>query len=293
MIGTRGSDLALWQANQLKSALEELGQLVELKIIKTKGDKIQNLGFDKMEGKGFFTKEIEDALLSKETDLAVHSLKDLSTDSPEGLIVCGLSEREDPTDLLIIHARSFDKERMLNLKENAILGTSSIRRKVQINSIIPGIEIRDLRGNVPTRIDKLRQGHFDAIIIASAGVKRLALNLSEFQTVRFNPREFIPAPGQGVVAYQCREDDKELRNIVNSIHNRQVNETVRVERKVLKLIGGGCQIPLGVYCEKDKKENFHVYAAYADNMLTQLKRVNISQSTTLNLAEKVVKELLS
>ena len=292
MIGTRGSDLALWQANNLKKRLKEEGHLAELKIIKTKGDRIQDIGFDKMEGKGFFTKEIEDALLEKKTDIAVHSLKDLSTTQPEGLTICGLSDREDPRDLLIIRKDIYQPDQLLGLPESAIVGTSSIRRKVQIKSMLPHVQLKDLRGNVPTRLDKLRGGSHDAIIIASAGVKRLGITLDEFETHPFNPKEFVPAPGQGVVAYQCREEDKELRKIIGKIHAREVNERVRVERGVLRHLGGGCQVPLGVYCEKDKAGNFHVHAAYGESLLKPLRKINVSQSTTHMLAERVIEKLL-
>lgn len=158
VLGSRGSDLALWQANYVKSQLEELGYRIKLEIIVTKGDRIQDLSFDKLEGKGFFTKEIEEALISGKIDLAVHSLKDLPTSSPEGLTIGALSYREDPRDVLIINEKAFDFKSAYGLKPGAIVGTSSARRKSQLKALIDGLEIRDLRGNVPTRVKKVPIG---------------------------------------------------------------------------------------------------------------------------------------
>ena len=155
VIGTRGSKLALWQANFTKNQLEQLGVTVELKIIRTQGDKIQNLGFDKLEGKGFFTKEIEESLLRGDIDMAVHSMKDLPTTSPEGLIITAVSYREDPSDALLICPDCYDKGAVLKLKKGAVVGTSSARRKAQLLSIRPDLQIKDIRGNVDTRLRKL------------------------------------------------------------------------------------------------------------------------------------------
>ena len=168
IIGSRGSDLALWQAHHVKSQLEKLGCTVELKIIVTQGDAIQHLSFDKLEGKGFFTKEIEVALLNKSIDLAVHSHKDLETNPPAGLMIACVSEREDPADLLLIAKSAVDKKNDWTLKTNAIVGTSSARRKSQVVRFREDVEIKDLRGNVPTRIQKLRDGNYDAILLAKA-----------------------------------------------------------------------------------------------------------------------------
>ncbi|HLA57390.1 MAG TPA: hydroxymethylbilane synthase, partial [Puia sp.] len=178
IIGTRGSDLALWQANYTKDLLEEKGHAAEIKIIETKGDSTQqwNTGFDKLEGKGFFTKELEDALLDKSIDLAVHSHKDLPTVSPEGLLVAGVSKRADPSDILIMSKEAADNKQKFGLKKNAVVGTSSARRKSQILAFRPDVELKDLRGNVPTRVTKLRKGDYDAIILATAGIERLELD---------------------------------------------------------------------------------------------------------------------
>ena len=292
IIGTRGSRLALWQAYNLQDKLNAISIESELKIIKTQGDRIQDLSFDKLEGKGFFTKEIEDALINDEIDIAVHSLKDLPTDGVEGLVIAGLSERQDNADLLII-SKEANGAGPLKLKENAVVGTSSIRRKVQIQNLLDSVEVKDLRGNVPTRIQKLADGHYDAIILAAAGINRLDINLEAYNVVRLNPKEFVPSPGQGVIGYQTRESDLVTRKIVAKIHNKDVAEVTNVERKVLNLLDGGCQLPLGVHCEKDSQGYFHAYAAYAKEANSPLKRINISQSTRDQLAENIVKDLLN
>ena len=247
-IGSRGSDLALWQAHFAKAALEKLGAEVEIKIIKTQGDKIQHLSFDKMEGKGFFTKEIEAALLDNEIDLAVHSHKDLETDEPEGLTVAAVSYRENPTDTLLINKDVVDASQTFKLKESAVVGTSSARRKNQIRFFRPDVELKDLRGNVPTRINKLREGQYDAILLASAGIKRLKLDLSEFHALELPPQEFVPAPAQGVLGFQIRTNDQETRQFVKQLNDADVNTCISVERGILNLLNGGCQLPLGAYC---------------------------------------------
>jgi hydroxymethylbilane synthase len=203
-IGTRGSDLALWQANHVKRQLENLGCSVSILEIKTQGDAIQHLSFDKLEGKGFFTKEIELALLENTIDLAVHSHKDLETNSPDGLIIACVSEREDPADLLLVAKDAVDLNQKWELKENAVVGTSSARRKSQVLSFRSDVLLNDLRGNVPTRIQKLRDGKYDAILLAKAGVDRLKIDLSEFHVFVLDPTDFVPAPAQGVLALQIR-----------------------------------------------------------------------------------------
>ena len=290
-IGTRGSKLALWQAHFVKNSFEAIGVQTELKIIETKGDKIQHLSFDKIEGKGFFTKEIEDALLRGDIDLAVHSMKDLPTTSPPSLSIVGVSYREDPADWLIIRKASTAEGELFKLKKNGIVGTSSARRKAQMRFFRPDISLKDIRGNVPTRLKKLEGGDFDAIILAAAGLKRLELDLSAYHVVKFNPKEFIPSPAQGVLAYQIFMDDLETRQLVRQIHQPTVSNITNVERKVLQLMDGGCHLPLGVYCEKDEMGNFHVHAAYSDHWDTPLKRVNYSSNTSFGLAEKVVEAL--
>ncbi len=290
-IGTRGSQLALWQAHDLQDQLNKVGIKSELVIIKTKGDKIQHLGFDKLEGKGFFTKEIEDSLLSGDIDVAVHSMKDLPTEMPEGLVIGGLSKRANPSDILIIRASAVDDTRTLKIKAGSTIGTSSIRRKVQLLHFDKNIVVKDIRGNVPTRIKKMEDGEYDAIVLAAAGVERLGIDLTAHRILEFNPKEFISAPAQGVVAYQCNSSDTETRKILRSIHQSATAKCTNVERKILNLMDGGCQLPLGAYCTEDLAGNLHCYVCYSPDNNEGLIHTNLSQNTHLGMAETIVNQL--
>ncbi|MEZ5007584.1 MAG: hydroxymethylbilane synthase [Chitinophagales bacterium] len=251
IIGTRGSKLALWQAYFTKDKLEAAGYEVTINIIKTRGDQIQHLSFDKLEGKGFFTKEIEEALLNIEVDLAVHSCKDLPTESPEGLTLTAYSARAAAHDVLLIRKEGHDGKLELELKANAVVGTSSARRKAQIMSFRPDIELKDIRGNVPTRINKLREGQFDAILLAAAGLNRLELDTSDLVRIDFNPTMFVPASAQGILAYQIRTDDERMAKIASVLDDEDSQDIINIERKILNAFQGGCQIPLGVYAKKE------------------------------------------
>lgn len=290
IIGSRGSDLALWQAHHVEAQLKELGHEVEIKIIKTQGDKIQHLSFDKMEGKGFFTKELEDKLLSGEIDLAVHSHKDLPTEHPEGLIIAAVSEREDPSDLLLIRKEKVDSSKPLELIESPVVGTSSARRKSQLLHHRPDIEIKDLRGNVPTRINKLREAQYDAIMLAAAGVERLKLDLSEFHVLKLHPKEFIPAPAQGVLGLQIRETDADLQQILSHLNNEAVARRIGVERRILNLFEGGCQMPLGAYCE-EANGTLTVKACVADAWNAPVRIEEKTGSEVERLAQETVAAL--
>ena len=286
IIGSRGSDLALWQANFVKSELEKLGCNVTINIIKTQGDIIQHLSFDKLEGKGFFTKEIEDALLNRSIDLAVHSHKDLETNPPDGLIISCVSKRANPSDALLVNLSAVDPSEKWSLKQGSTVGTSSARRKSQVLKYRPDSKIVDLRGNVPTRVDKLRQGNYDAILLAKSGLDRLGLDLSEFKVVVLDPTEFIPAPAQGVLGLQVRSSDNELHSILQSINFPEVQKCISLERKILNLLEGGCQLPLGAYCN----ENHELFVSLADN---NGKCVSLNYAVTdfSGMAEKVVSDL--
>lgn len=287
IIGSRGSDLALWQAHFVESELKRLGCTVEIKIIKTQGDRIQDLSFDKLEGKGFFTKEIEDQLLDGTIDLAVHSHKDLETNPPAGLKISCVSERAHPSDLLLIRKESSDTDQKWYLKEHAVVGTSSARRKSQLKTLRPDITTQDLRGNVPTRIDKLRQGNYDAIVLAKAGIDRLEIDLSEFHVTVFDPTEFVPAPAQGVLGLQIREEDEALHEVLQQMNHPEVQKRIALERKVLNLLEGGCQLPLGVYCTQE--DQLHVaFANSADDASIFLK-YDVTDYTTM--AATVVADL--
>ncbi|WCL80111.1 hydroxymethylbilane synthase [Saprospira sp. CCB-QB6] len=286
IIGTRGSKLALWQAYYTQEQLKALGFESELKIIKTQGDRIQHLSFDKLEGKGFFTKEIESALLEGEIDLAVHSMKDMPTTQPKGLKLSAVSYRDKVADLLLIRKEVLAEKEPLGLPLNAVVGTSSARRKAQILDFRPDLEIKDIRGNVPTRLAKLREGQFDAILLAAAGVNRLEIPLEEFQVFEFDPREFVPAPAQGVLVWQCRLEDLQTQRILAKLHKKEVVACTNVERRLLQLFNGGCQMPLGAYCYKENG-SYHAYAAVAESWNSPVKRVQLSASTNAQLAERL------
>ena len=282
--------MALWQANFTQQSLKEIGIDSELRIIKTKGDKIQDLSFDKLEGKGFFTKEIEDALLAGEIDLAVHSHKDLPTESPAGLVIAAVSARENPAELILIRKESVDTKEKFSFKKNAIVGTSSARRKAQLLSFRTDITLKDLRGNVPTRIEKLRKGDYDAIMLAAAGVERLKIDLSEFHVEHPAPNEFIPAPAQGVLAWQIRENDSALHVIMQKLNAPEAQQEIETERRILELFHGGCQIPIGVYC-KVEKGNHNVWVSHAASWDAFPKRIFLKANSAQGLAETAVKKI--
>ena len=292
-IGTRGSDLALWQAHFLQDQLSNIGVGSNLHIIKTQGDKIQDLSFDKLEGKGFFTKEIEDALLNNEVDIAVHSMKDLPTEAPEGLTLAAVSYREDPRDLLLSRHVLSSNEAPVTLPDGAVIGTSSARRKAQILELFPHCQVKDLRGNVPTRVNKLRQGQYDAILLAKAGIDRLKLDLDDLQVFPLHVNEFVPAPAQGVLAFQCRLNDLETRKLLLNIHHADVAICTNIERKVLNMMDGGCHLPLGVHVYKDQADRYQVSAAFSKAMGQPLKKISFAQTTYANLESLIYKQLIN
>lgn len=299
IIGTRGSELALWQANYTKNLLEEKGYKAELKIISTEGDRSQewNTSFDKLEGKGFFTKEIEDALLKKEIDLAVHSHKDLPTESPDGLLIAGVSKREDPSDTLLVRNEHVDEKEKWNFKKNAIVGTSSARRKSQLLAFRPDVQLKDLRGNVPTRIDKLRKGEYDAILLASAGIERLELDLEDLHVEKLDPEIFVPAPAQGVLAWQIREEDEKLLSVIDEISDFDVLIKINIERTILNLFEGGCHLPLGAYCDTETDDEdrlrFKVWTSVADQWNKQPKQLYFQTTNTDGFAEEITEKIKS
>lgn len=271
-IGSRGSDLALWQAHYFQDQMTAIGVETEIIIITTKGDRIQHLSFDKIEGKGFFTKEIEEALLKGDVDVAIHSHKDLETQMPPGLKIAGVSYREDPSELLLIRKECVDLSQPLHFKADAVIGTSSARRKGQVTSLRTDVSIKDIRGNVPTRINKLRSGDFDAILLAFAGVHRLELDLSDLHVEKLDPKLFVPAPAQGVLAFQCREDDEETAAVIRKIHDPAIAEEIDIERSILSGFGGGCHIPIGAHVTR-LSEGFDVRVSFADSWETVNRRV--------------------
>ncbi|HON78057.1 MAG TPA: hydroxymethylbilane synthase [Spirochaetota bacterium] len=244
-IGTRGSELALWQAHYVRDILGK--DNTEVIIIKTQGDKIQNVSFDKMEGKGFFTKEIEDSLIGGDIDLAVHSLKDLPTEMVPELMIAAIPERENPSDILLIKKESFQRDRYIPLSDNAVIGTSSLRRAAQMLHENKSFVIEPIRGNVNTRLRKLREGHFDAIILAYAGLKRINIDISDLVAHVLPYSFFLPAPAQGALALQVRKDDTELQEMLRPLTDPATASAIESERAFLQHFGGGCHIPIGAY----------------------------------------------
>ncbi|OGW20052.1 MAG: hydroxymethylbilane synthase [Nitrospirae bacterium GWB2_47_37] len=242
IIGTRGSKLALWQAEWIKSELRKLNPdlEVELNKIKTTGDKILDVPLAKVGGKGLFVKEIEEALLRGEADIAVHSMKDVPTDFPEGLHLVTITKREDPRDAFISRNSNFRE-----LPEGATIGTSSLRRSCQLLSIRPDLKIEQLRGNLDTRLRKLDEGQFDAIILAAAGVKRLGW--AERITEILEPEISLPAGGQGAVGIECRINDEFINKLIAPLNHPETSVCVRAERACLKKLEGGCQVPIAAY----------------------------------------------
>ncbi|MDI6744622.1 MAG: hydroxymethylbilane synthase [Thermodesulfovibrionales bacterium] len=249
IIGTRGSRLALWQAEWVKSELLKLNPdlIIELNKIKTTGDKILDVPLAKVGGKGLFVKEIEEALLRGEADLAVHSMKDVPTDFPKGLYLAVICKREDPRDAFISQVQSskFKVQSFRELPKGATVGTSSLRRSCQLLSIRPDLKIEQLRGNLDTRLRKLDEGQFDAIILAAAGVKRLGW--AERITEMLEPDISLPAIGQGAIGIECRADDEFINKLISPLNHPETSVCVRAERACLKKLEGGCQVPIAAY----------------------------------------------
>jgi hydroxymethylbilane synthase len=292
IIGTRGSDLALWQANHIKGMLEKAGLPCDLKIISTKGDLIQNVSLDKIEGKGFFTKEIEEALLNHSIDIAVHSHKDLETTSPSGLVIAAVSERADPSEILLIRKGCEDPDQILGFKIGAIIGTSSARRKAQLLHHRPDIGLKDIRGNVPTRVQKLRDGQYDAILLAKAGTDRLRLDLSDLTCITIATDAIVPAPAQGVLAIQCRASDKSLIDALGILHHTPTQELIEIERTVLKNMNGGCHLPLGVFAHKENEE-ITVHVAVASEWNAPVRMLTFIGDFPVTLTQIITEEILS
>ena len=255
VIGTRGSKLALWQAEWVKSELLKLNPdlTIELNKIKTTGDKILDVPLAKVGGKGLFVKEIEEALLRGEADLAVHSMKDVPTDFPKGLYLAVICKREDPRDAFIAPMQNgnFKIQNFKNLPHGATIGTSSLRRSSQLLSIRPDLKIMQLRGNLDTRLRKLDEGQFDAIILAAAGVKRLGWANRITETIE--PAISLPAIGQGAVGVECRIDDEFINKLIAPLNHNQTSVCVRAERACLKKLEGGCQVPIAAHARLVQK----------------------------------------
>lgn len=244
-IGTRGSKLALWQTLYVRNEIQKLYSNLQINIkeIKTKGDHIQDVSLSKIEGKGFFTKEIEEELLAQEIDLAVHSLKDLPTKLPPGLKIGAILKREKSHDVLITRP----PYTLTSLPPRSKVGTTSLRRIAQLKAIRNDLKYLDIRGNLDTRVKKLQEGKYDAIVVAYSGIKRL--NMEDLISEEFNPKEFLPAVGQGAMAIELRENDKYTEEIISKLNDSETFLCTTYERSFLETLQGGCQVPVGAYSE--------------------------------------------
>ena len=249
VIGSRGSKLALWQAEQARERLRLLNPQgdVHIEIIKTTGD-VKNDPLSVIGGKGVFTKELEDALLDGRIDIAVHSLKDLPTMLPDGLSITAICEREDPRDALVMRAGT-ENGSLRQLPEGAVVGTSSQRRLAQLKALRGDVIVRDLRGNVDTRIRKLDEGQYDAVILASAGLVRLGLQ--ERISARIATSEMLPAVGQGAIAIETRRDNEFAVQSVSQLDHGETRIACLAERAFLRSLGGGCQVPIAAHAVLD------------------------------------------
>jgi hydroxymethylbilane synthase len=255
IIGSRGSRLALWQAESIKAAIEALysqALAVRIQIIKTSGDVMKDAPLMMIGGKGVFTKEIEEALLDRRIDLAVHSLKDLPTTLPPGLVIAAITEREDARDALVLRAGSLSLEQpsIKNLPEGTVVGTSSPRRLAQLKHL-RGVElgIKDLRGNVDTRLRKLDEGQYDALILAAAGLRRLGF--ADRISAPISTAEMLPAVGQGALAIETRDDDRALIDLLAPLDHSPTRDACTAERALLRALGGGCQLPIAAHAVVD------------------------------------------
>ena len=249
-IATRNSPLALWQAEFIKSELQKFHPdlAVELIGFTTRGDKLLDSPLAKIGGKGLFVKELEQAMLEGEADIAVHSMKDVPMEFPEGLELAVICEREDPRDAFVsLNYTSFDK-----LPVGAVVGTSSLRRQSQLSAQRPDVEIRQLRGNVNTRLGKLDDGQYDAIILATAGLVRLGLD--DRITQRLSTEVCLPAGGQGAIGIECRKDDGEVQTLLKPLEHRNTTIRVNAERALNHRLQGGCQVPIACYAELEQDQ---------------------------------------
>jgi hydroxymethylbilane synthase len=291
VIGSRSSELALWQANFVKKELEKKNKniAVEIKLIKTKGDKILDVALSKIGDKGLFTKELETALLRNEIDIAVHSLKDLQTDIPEELIISAVTERHAVEDALIARKKGTT---IFKLREGAVIATGSLRRTSQLKHLRPDINVVDLRGNVPTRIQKFLDSDWDGIILARAGVERL--KLQKYISSIISTKEILPAVGQGALGIETRADNYAVNEYVQTIHHTETFLAVTAERAFLKSLEGGCQAPIGAYAVTTSTGLYlDGIVGSVDGTVTFRKKIRGSLKTPAKVGGTLAKELLN
>lgn len=268
-IGSRGSQLALWQANHIAALLREQGHSVDIQIIKTTGDRLQEVTFAQVGSKGMFTKEIEEALAAGSIDLAVHSLKDLPTELPEGFALAATPRRVDPRDVFV--SQHFSN--LAALPSGARIGTSSQRRRAQLKSLRPDLITVEFRGNVDTRLRKLAEGQVDAILLAAAGLDRL--EKTDWIRERLDPAQFCPAAGQGALGIETRVDDSGTISALSFLDDRDTRFAVTAERAALAALGGGCQVPIGVHCRPSSASDDEIFAVVAAPESGQALRIHL------------------
>ena len=284
-IGSRGSQLALWQANHISALLHARGHEVEIEIIKTTGDKITDVALAKVGTKGMFTKEIDEALAEGRVDLAVHSLKDLPTAVSAGFEIAAITQRENPRDVFCSRKyKSIDE-----LPHGARIGTSSLRRQAQLKAVRPDLEVHSLRGNVDTRLRKLEAGEYDAVILAAAGLNRLGKTELVRQVI--SEEIMCPAAGQGALAIEIRANDSGTRHLLAFLDDTTARTTTTCERALLNKLGGGCQVPIGAFAEV-RDGQLHLDAIVARPDGTKLLRESQDGSDPVRLGEAVGEALL-
>lgn len=281
VIGSRGSQLALWQSRWVAARLESFGEQTRIEIIKTTGDRVTDVPLGQVGSKGLFTKEIEDALLDGSIDLAVHSLKDMPTELPGELVLAAIPEREDVRDALIGRP-------LAELRSGSKVGTGSLRRAAQLRGLRPDLEVVGIRGNVDTRLRKLDEAQYDAIVLAAAGLRRLGW--SERISQYFDPSEICPAVGQGALAIETHESKRALAEKLN---HSATAIAVRAERALLRELGGGCQVPVGAHARVEGGQ-LHLRAIVASSDGTRIVRSLLSglADTPEELGRRVASELL-
>lgn len=290
VIGSRGSELALWQANFMKREIEKKNKNVnvEINIIKTKGDKILDVALSKIGDKSLFTKELEVELLAKRIDLAVHSLKDLQTKIPAGLKLAAVTKRHAVEDVLIARKKGMTIQA---LPENAKVATGSLRRRSQLLHLRPDLQIFELRGNVPSRIQKFLESDWDAIILARAGVERL--NLKKHISSFIPKDEILPAVGQGALGIEIHKDNKVAEEILKSLHHDETYKAVIAERSLLRALEGGCQVPIGAFAKVTTNGLFlDAVVGSLDGSITYRKKLRGSKNDPEKLGKTLAKDLL-
>jgi hydroxymethylbilane synthase len=288
-IGTRGSLLAKWQAESVRKQLFALaGVEAEIVIIKTSGDKLQQAPLTQIGGKGIFIKELEDALLDESIDLAIHSVKDIPTETPSRLSFPAVCRRDDIRDCLI----SATGSTLANLKRGARVGTSSLRRQAQLLHLRPDLDIRELRGNVDTRLRKVGDGQCDAIVLAKAGLDRLGWSdrISEI----FSPDVFMPAVGQGAIAAETRLGDNETADLLAKLDDAETRSSIIAERAMLKALQGGCQVPIGAWARIERREMvIEACVTSADGLQVVKQRLTGAPEQGAELGEQIARMLIS